>query len=105
MIRAAKASDLLTTSTLRSLLARISNAEAIPIQDTTNLSSTSIAGASLGVGTTEMPRKELMYSDVYGVIEAEVKEIEEVLRHLDASVPYGEELRQKKTIIRKYLTR
>ncbi|HVQ43942.1 MAG TPA: hypothetical protein VMT30_03165 [Candidatus Saccharimonadia bacterium] len=102
MIAATKARKSVEVSALRSLLARISNAEAVPA-DQSHIASSSIAGASVGVGSTEAPRKQLSYMDVQEIIQAEIQEIQAAKQRLDGSSDYVAELDQKIVIVSAYL--
>jgi uncharacterized protein YqeY len=70
------ARDRVTVSALRSALAAIGNAEAGPLDGALAdlFGSEHIAGASLGVGSTDMPRGYLTDSDVRAIVEREVAE-------------------------------
>jgi uncharacterized protein len=89
---------------LRSLLARISNAEAVSQDglDAGNLTS-SIAGAAKGVGSTEAQRRVLSAADIKSIILAEQQEIEAVLAKIDSDTEYAATLRAKNVVVQKYL--
>lgn len=96
MRSALKARDLETANTLKSLLARIANAEAVPVNYLT-------AHTSL-VAPTEVPRKELSEDDLRAIIEAEIAELDDALKALgDTVTDYRSELQKKITIISRYL--
>jgi uncharacterized protein YqeY len=69
---AMRAKDVVATSVLRSTLAALANAEAVPVpQDATpgpDESSAHVAGARLGVGAGEAPRAHLTPDDVRAVL-------------------------------------
>lgn len=72
---ALKARDRVTIAALRSALAAIDNAEAVPtatgaIDSTTGTEH--VAGAALGLGAAEADRRELTETDVRSIIEVEV---------------------------------
>lgn len=91
--QAMKDRDTAKLNVLRSLSARISNAEAVQV--------TSLANS--GVGSTEVPRRQLTLSDIRQIITAELYEIETALDAIDKSSAYAADLRQKATIIQEYL--
>lgn len=86
---------------LRSLLARISNAEAIAPPDA--VIGGRVAGAAQGVGSTEARRKQLSLADVRAIITAEAHEIESTLDGLDKTTDYATQLRGKLAVVQKYL--
>jgi hypothetical protein len=105
MHQAIKDRNRLQLDELRSLLAAISNAEAVPLDNTANTArhSGTIANASVGVGSTEAVRKQLTYDDVGAVIADEIAEIESVLEDIDPDSPYAIELHDKIRVAQKYL--
>lgn len=89
---------------LRSLMARISNAEAISpdglsVDDVTS----SIAGAARGVGSTEAQRRVLSTDDIRAIIRAEQQEIQETLSQIDDSTEYAAELQAKAAVVSRIL--
>lgn len=91
MRAAMKRRDATTANTLKSLLARISNAEAV---DSSHLDTTKI---------TEVSRKQLSQSDIDSIIDAEIAELESALTQLGGSESnYKTELQEKITLISKY---
>lgn len=93
--QAMKDKDLLTVSALRSVLARIHNAEAVPQHNETNL--------SIGVGSTEVARKQLSADDIQAVMKDELHEINTTLHALDPDSEYAIELQKKASIVQTYL--
>ena len=73
---AMRARDMITVSALRSALAAISNAEAVPVTDDANPrpSSPHVAGAVAGLGAAEVPRISLGEAAISAIIRAEVTE-------------------------------
>lgn len=73
---AVRSHDTVTVSALRSLLGAIGNAEAVPVAADAAATSSSerIAGAALGVGAAEVPRRELTDGDVADIVHAEIAE-------------------------------
>jgi uncharacterized protein YqeY len=89
---------------LRSLLARISNAEAISQDGLSADSLTSpVAGAVKGVGSTEAQRRVLSAADIKSIIFAEQQEIESTLSRIDSNTEYAADLRAKIAVVQKYL--
>lgn len=101
MRQALKARERNTLDELRSLLARISNAEAITPPDA--VIGGQVAGAAEGVGSTEAQRKQLSPADVHAIIVAEAHEIESTLAGIDKTNDYAIQLREKLAVIQKYL--
>lgn len=93
MRQAMKDRNTAKLSALRPLSARISNAEAVQ--------ATSLANS--GVGSTEVPRRQLTLSEVQQIVTVELYEIETALDAIDKSSAYAADLRKKATIIRQYL--
>ncbi len=102
MVRAMKDRKGIEVSASRSLLASISNAEVVPAPNQTHVTSDHIAGASAGVGSTEVPRKQLSYTDLQVIIEDEIQEIQAAKEQLDESSDYAIELDQKIAMLRGY---
>lgn len=76
---AVKGHDADTVAAARSALAAIANAEAValnPADTPSDMAQGKIAGASLGAGSTEVPRRELSRKDVIEVIRREITERE-----------------------------
>lgn len=72
---ALKARDRGATTALRSALAAIDNAEAVPAaQRDDGDAAEHVAGATLGVGTAEADRRELTEAEVRSIIQNEVTE-------------------------------
>lgn len=102
LIAAMKAKEALDVSALRSLLARISNAEAVPAAQTTIETTSRIAGAGSGVGSTEAPRKQLSITEIREIIQDEIQEMQAARQQLDESSAYAVELSHKTDILLKY---
>ncbi|KAA9154297.1 hypothetical protein FPZ12_032340 [Amycolatopsis acidicola] len=73
---ALKSRDRSAISALRSALAAIDNAEAIPVDQSvdTTAGNEHVAGAALGVGAAEARRRTLTEADVRSIVENEVRE-------------------------------
>jgi hypothetical protein len=102
LISAMKSGDKVMTSALRSLLARISNAEAVAPTQSSVSADIAIAGAHKGVGSTEAARHTLTSADITTIINDEITELRTALNAVDAHSDYGQELRQKIATIAKY---
>jgi hypothetical protein len=100
---AMKARDTVKVSTLRSLLARISNAESVKVE--VAASDSAIAGAQVGVGATEVARRVLSEDDVQALIAAELAELLETIGSVGEQSEYGQELRRKAEVIEQYSLR
>jgi len=81
---ATRARDAIAVSALRSALAAISNAEAVPASDRVGprTSSPHVAGAVAGLGAAEVPRVGLSEAEISGIVRAEAAE------RLDAAAGY-----------------
>lgn len=95
--------DLIKLDELRSVLARISSAEAVtPTQAITNHAGP-IAGARPGVGTTEAERKKLTIQDIESVLNDEKSELESALAMTSLPADYADKLHLRTAVIQKYL--
>jgi uncharacterized protein YqeY len=92
-LRAAmKAKDTVAVSALRSALAAIANAEAIPVPAAGPVTSGNqpggsqhVAGSAAGLGAAEARRRDLTGDDVAGVIAAEVAERRDAARQYEST--------------------
>ena len=75
-----KGRDRAAVAALRSALARVSNAEAVPVDSAPRAGA--IEQARVGAGAADAPRRELTEADVRGIVEAEVAEHDHAARHL-----------------------
>ena len=103
-LQARKSRDQLAANALQSLLARISNAEAVAVQTAGAANNAPAAGMHVGVGSTEVPRKMLAEEDIQRLIREEIGELSSALDSM-AQLPdhaYAGELRQKIAILSKY---
>lgn len=104
MRSAMKARDAVKTSALKSLLARFSSEEAVTADpSSTSASETPIAGASVGVGSTEAARKVLSLADGHKIIQDEIDEMQHTIDHLDEPSDYRTDLEQRVLILGGYL--
>lgn len=96
LLAARKARDQLTVTTLQALLSAIDNAGAVPIPDNnTN---------NLGVGSTEVPRRELSIRDMHELVEREILELQHTIEKLgDKEKLYTDELSKRTDILKHYL--
>ena len=74
LLPAMRVGDKDTVDVVRSALAAIANAEAVPVEDAPALTDGPIAGASVGLGATEAPRRELTEDEVRAIVERERQE-------------------------------
>lgn len=95
MRQAMKSGERVRLNALRSLLAQISNAEAIAPQGNKVNDDSPVAGAAEGVGSTEVSRKQLTLAEVHSIVHGEISEIKAVLDGLDETSEYASELREK----------
>lgn len=77
---AMKRRDRAAVGALRSALAAIADAEAVPVARSSSPGATSehVAGAVVGLGSAEVPRRTLSEADVGGVVAAEAEERERI---------------------------
>lgn len=98
LLEARKSRDLLSVDTLQSVLARITNAEAVSVPDMGAL-------PAIGVGATEVARKELTSTEIQTIIHDEITELTQakasMADHLDH--PYVVELEQKIALLSQYV--
>lgn len=83
LLDARRARDAETVATLRTALAALENAEAVPVGRTSG----AIGDASVGVGTTEARRGVLSDADEIVVLDDEIASLEEADRAYADSVP------------------
>lgn len=91
MRQALKDGRRLELDALRSVLARISNAEAIP-QD-----------QLAAVTQTELPRRVLSVEEIRALLLAEIEEMQDVLARIDSKNAYAADLRVKIAVVREYV--
>jgi hypothetical protein len=94
--------DRIKVDTLKSLLARFSNNEAVRPPDLSSTES-QIAGANKGVGSTEVSRKVLSLSDREEIIRDEIQEIQQVVNQLSQPSDYRADLEQRLLVLQEYL--
>ena len=83
MLDARRARDAETTATLRTALAALENAEAVP----SDVAAGALEDASVGAGTTEVDRRRLSDADERAVLDAEIASLLEAGRAYACSVP------------------
>ncbi|RYB91261.1 hypothetical protein EUA06_07980 [Nocardioides glacieisoli] len=83
LLTARKARDAETVSTLRTALAALENAEAVPTARTSG----AIEHAPVGVGATEAQRRVLSDADEVAVLDVEIASLEKAGRTYADSVP------------------
>jgi uncharacterized protein YqeY len=69
---AMRARDTAAVTALRSALAAIANAEAVPTEAPSGTFTAIGAGSALGVGATEAPRRDLTAADIAAIVRAEI---------------------------------
>jgi uncharacterized protein YqeY len=74
LLGARKRRDAVAVAALRSALAAIANAEAVPPSAHPVASSEHVAGAATGLGAAEVPRRVLTPEDVAAILQNEVAE-------------------------------
>jgi uncharacterized protein YqeY len=69
------ARDRTAVTALRSAIAALDNAEAVPVaRDRAVMAGGTIAGAAAGVGATEVPRRRLSDGEARAIVEGQVRE-------------------------------
>lgn len=95
VLKARKARDQVTSTALQSVLAAIDNAGAVS-------ASTDIQ--SVGVGSTEIPRRELTEQDIHKLLRQEISELQGAIEAFGSTRnAYVDELHNKLVILEKYL--
>ena len=102
---ALKARDRVAVSALRSALAAIENAEAVPAPQPAAGGDDRVAGSSLGVGSAESDRRVLTAADLHAIVRNEVTER---VTAADGYAQHGrddaaERLRAEADVLRRYL--
>jgi uncharacterized protein YqeY len=115
-LRAAmKARDTVAVSALRSVLAAIANAEAVPPAEASPADGSApavtgnqyVAGSTAGLGATEAGRRELTGDEVAAIVRAEAAERRAACRHYRAAGQAGQAerlLREAQVIEELFLT-
>jgi uncharacterized protein YqeY len=83
LLRARKDRDAETVSTLRTALAALENAEAVP----TDATAGAMEAAPAGVGATDAPRRELTDADELAVLDTEIASLLEAGQAYACSAP------------------
>ncbi|WP_026820534.1 GatB/YqeY domain-containing protein [Arthrobacter castelli] len=103
---AMKARDRVAVTAIRSALAAIDNAEAIPVERSVAENGTAeVAASAVGIGAAEADRRDLDAEDMRAIVEAEVNDRTAVAGeyeqagHSDA----GDKLRAEADVLRGYL--
>jgi uncharacterized protein YqeY len=95
LLIARKKRDSLTADTLRSVIAAVDNAGAVPV---------SMGIHAIGTGSTEMPRRELSEQDLIKIVESEIAEMQQAVKEFgDANSTYTDELNKKIALLENYL--
>lgn len=104
MLVALKKKDVVKTETLKSALSRIDNATSIIGAAPLN-SSHIIAGASEGLGSSEVPRRTLSEQDINELILDEIEEIRDAILNLKSQGQSSHvvELEAEVSILKQYL--
>ncbi|MDD5639427.1 MAG: hypothetical protein PHR47_01310 [Candidatus Pacebacteria bacterium] len=97
--------DTITIETIRCLISDIDNAGAVKIEQPEVMPmSGGIAGATNGIGSSEIPRKELFDRDVIKIIQKQIAEINEAMMLIKGHNEFNTlELEEKIKILEKYL--
>ena len=105
LLTARKIRDTTATAVLRSTLAAIANAEALPVAEGALSAEGAIAGAAIGLGATEAARRDLSVQDVRGIITGEQTERLAAATDLDSRGmgERAEQLRAEAALLAAYL--
>lgn len=85
LLDARRARDSAATSTVRTVLAALENAEAVRVDSVP--SAGAIEESVLGVGTADAPRRILTAADELAVLEAEIASLDEAAAAYDVVAP------------------
>lgn len=105
LTKAMKAQDTMAIKSLRILMSAIDNAGAVPVETPKVMPmSGKIAGATSGLYSTEVPRRELTDIEVKQIIKNEILEITRILELVDDRArPEVKQLEGQIKILKKYL--
>jgi len=107
LVAAMKSRDRLAIAVLRPTLAAIDNAEAVDAHPSEphRTSSSHFAGASSGVGSSDVPRRVLSDADVAGIVGAQAEERWQMAAQYEklGQVENGETLRREAAVLSRYL--
>ncbi len=105
LLTARKARDTTATAVLRSTLAAIANAEALPVAETALSMDGPIAGAAIGLGATEAARRNLSDEDIRSIISAEQSERRAAASDMEShgAAEKAEQLRAEAELLGAYL--
>jgi uncharacterized protein YqeY len=104
---ALKSRDRTAIAALRSALAAIDNAEAIPVSQSvdTTIGNEHVAGAALGLGAAEAPRRNLTEADLRSIVENEIQERTAAAAEYEGlgRTEHAEQLRAEAAVLRRHL--
>jgi hypothetical protein len=106
LVTALKARDTDTVAALRTAIAAIDNAQAVPVSSASPAAgSTHVAGARSGAGSTEAPRRHLSSGELRDILGAQVTEHAREADRYDASghADAAERLRRQARTLAAYL--
>ncbi|PRY54024.1 hypothetical protein BCF74_12638 [Knoellia remsis] len=75
LTQAMRSRDRAAAAALRSAIAALDNAEAIPVGAAPATQASPIAGSAVGVGATEAERRTLTHNDQLDIVETEVQDL------------------------------
>jgi uncharacterized protein len=105
---ALKARDNVAVAALRSALAAIDNAEAIPTDQLSDSATGDehVAGSAVGVGAAEAARRHLTEADLRSIVEAEVRERSAAAQEYEqlGRMDLAERLHAEAEVLSRYLT-
>jgi len=104
---ALKSRDRAAIMALRSALAAIDNAEAVPVGQAPGLAAGNehVAGAAVGLGASEAPRRDLTAADLRSIVENEVRERDNAAEEYErlGRTEQAERLRAEAAVLRRHL--
>lgn len=102
---AMKEGDIVAIKTIRSLISEIDNAGAVIVEEPKIMPmSGGIAGATDGIGSSEVPRKELSEKEIGQIIQREIEEITKTIELIkEHSQLDTKQFVQQIDILKKYL--
>lgn len=85
LLEARRARDAVATSTVRTVLAALENAEAVPVDSVPGAGA--IEDSVRGVGGTDAPRHVLSDADELAILDAEIDSLDEAVTAYDGVAP------------------
>ena len=85
LVEARRSRDTVATSTVRTVLAALDNAEAVPVDSVR--AAGAVEDSARGVGESDAPRRVLSDADEPAILEAEIASLDEAVVAYDVAAP------------------